>query len=141
MLNSTFDFVKQMGICYDYFMKKDETIQNYLEAIYIISLKKEKVHAIDVVNYMNFSRPTVSISLKKLEKEEYITINKKEICLTEKGKKVASLMYERHEYIAKVLMSLGVSEKQAYDDSCLVEHDLSEESFEAIKKATINKIK
>ena len=122
-------------------MKKDETIQNYLEAIHITSLEKEKVRAIDIVKYLGFSRPTVSVALKKLENEKYITIENNIISLTNKGKNVAKLMYERHEYIAKVLMSLGVSEKQAYEDSCLVEHDLSEESFIAIKKATDAKIK
>lgn len=122
-------------------MKKDETIQNYLEAIHITSLEKENVRAIDIVKYLGFSRPTVSVALKKLENEKYITIENNIISLTNKGKNVAKLMYERHEYIAKLLMSLGVSEKQAYEDSCLVEHDLSEESFIAIKKATVDKIK
>lgn len=115
-------------------MKKNETIQNYLEAIYIISLEKKKVRAIDVVNYLHFSRPTVSIALKQLENEEYIQISNNVISLLDKGKEVAIRMYERHEFIAKLLMSLGVSKKQAYEDSCLVEHDLSEESFNAIKK-------
>lgn len=122
-------------------MKKNETIQNYLEAIYIISLKKDKVHAIDIVNYLNFSRPTVSISLKRLENEGYIQKSRKEILLTDKGIIEAKKMYERHEYIAKILVYVGVDEKQAYEDSCLIEHDLSEESFNAIKNATKNIIK
>lgn len=117
-------------------MKKDETIQNYLEAIYIISLKKKKIRAIDIANYLDYSRPTVSIKLKKLEDDGFIAINNNEITLTDIGFGVAQKMYERHEYIAKILISLGVSEEQAYKDSCLVEHDLSEESFNAIKKAT-----
>ena len=116
-------------------MKKEETIQNYLEAIYIISTKKENVRAIDIVNYMNFSRPTVSIALKQLEDDKYIKLDDNNIILTEKGKKIALTMYERHEYIAKLLMKLGVDEKTAYKDSCLIEHDLSAKSFEAIKKA------
>lgn len=126
---------------YNLVMKKDETIQNYLEAIYIISLNKQRVRAIDVVNYLHFSRPTVSIALKQLEDEEYISIENNTISLTNKGREVASEMYERHEYIAKILMKLGVSKQTAYEDSCLVEHDLSEESFEAIKNATINILK
>ena len=116
-------------------MKKNETIQNYLEAIHIISLKKDRVRAIDIVNYLKFSRPTVSVALKQLENEGYILIDSNTIKLTDKGNNVAKLMYERHEYIAKILIELGVSEKQAYEDSCLIEHDLSEESFKAIKKA------
>lgn len=122
-------------------MKKDETIQNYLEAIYIIALKKDKVKAIDIVNYFNFSRPTVSVALKQIESEGYIQIKNNIITLSKLGKEVATQMYDRHVYIAKVLMHLGVSEKQAYEDSCLVEHDLSKESFEAIKKATTHLLK
>lgn len=117
-------------------MKKSETIQNYLEAIHIISLKKKTVRAIDVANYMSFSRPTVSIALKELERDGYIAVDGNNIELTDKGRNVALTMYERHEYIAKVLIKLGVDEKTAYEDSCLIEHDLSAESFEAIKKAT-----
>ena len=118
-------------------MKRDETIQNYLEAIHIISLNKENVRAIDIAKYLGFSRPTVSIALKELERDDYIRIEENNIILSEKGKEVAMMMYERHEYIARVLMKLGVDEKTAYEDSCLIEHDLSSQSFEAIKKATI----
>ena len=119
-------------------MKKDETIQNYLEAIHIISLDKDNVRAIDIANYMNFSRPTVSIALKELERDGYIEIEDNNLLLSDKGKNVAMTMYERHEYIARILMKLGVDEKTAYEDSCLIEHDLSIESFEAIKRATKN---
>ena len=116
-------------------MKKEETIQNYLEAIYIISGQKDIVRAIDVANYMNFSRPTVSIALRQLEKNQYVKIDENSITLTAKGKEGATTRYERHEYIARILMKLGVDEKTAYEDSCLIEHDLSVKSFEAIKKA------
>ena len=117
-------------------MKKEETIQNYLEAIHILSLDKDIVRAIDVANYLKFSRPTVSIALRELESEDFITVDNNEIRLTNKGLKIATSMYERHVYIAKILMKIGVDEKTAYEDSCLIEHDLSAESFEAIKKAT-----
>lgn len=122
-------------------MKKNETIQNYLETIYIISLNKNKVRAIDVVNYLHFSRPTVSVALKQLETDGFITIENNVIHLTDNGNEVAKEMYERHEYIAKILIHIGVDEKQAYEDSCLIEHDISEESFQAIKKATEKIIK
>ena len=123
-------------------MKKLETIQNYLEAILIISFRKQHVKAIDIVRYLDFKRPTVSIALKELEEDNYIKIDSnKNISLTKKGNDVASAMYERHEYIAKILMKLGVSKKTAYEDSCLIEHDLSKETFEAIKKATKNMFK
>ena len=115
-------------------MKKEETTQNYLEAIYVISLEKQEVRAIDIANYLNFSRPTVSVALKEMEKDNYISIENNSIVLTPKGKKVAEDIYERHEFIAKMLIGIGVNEEQAYIDSCLIEHDLSEESFNAIKK-------
>ena len=123
-------------ILYNQGMKRSETIQNYLEAIHIISLKKDVVKAIDVAEYCGFSRPTVSVALKELENEGYIHVENYHILLTPKGKKEAKKMYERHEYIAKLLMKLGVDEKTAYEDSCLVEHDISVRSFNAIKKAT-----
>ena len=117
-------------------MKREETIQNYLEAVYITSLDKGTVRAIDLANYLGFSRPTVSIALRQLENDGYIEVVDNAIELTEVGKNIATMMYERHEYIARILMKLGVDEKTAYEDSCLIEHDLSTESFEAIKKAT-----
>lgn len=121
-------------------MKKNETNQNYLEAIYILSLDKGAVKAIDIANYLGYSRPTVSVAIKVLEEEGFIKINQYNISLTSRGKKIAEEMYERHEYIAKVLIHFGVDKDVAYEDSCLIEHDLSDESFEAIKKAT-SKIK
>lgn len=117
-------------------MKKDETVQNYLESIYFINQKKSQVRAIDIVNFLHFSRPTVSVALKQLETQGYIKIENNIISLTNKGKKVAVSMSERHIYIANLLMKLGVKEDIAFRDSCLVEHDLSDQSFEAIKKAT-----
>ena len=128
--------VNEYYLNYNELMKKQETIQNYLEAIHIIGLNKKEVKAIDVVNYMNFSRPTVSIALKSLEKDDFIIIDNNKISLTKKGLDEATKMYERHEYIAQVLMKLGVQKDVAYEDSCLIEHDISDESFDAIKKAT-----
>lgn len=116
-------------------MKKNETIENYLEAIHIISLNKKHVKAIDIANYLGFSRPTVSIALKHLEIDGYIILDGFDVKLSEEGLKIGEAMYERHEYVAELLMSLGVSKETAYHDSCLIEHDLSDESFEAIKKA------
>ena len=117
-------------------MKREETVQNYLEAIHIVSLEKKEVHAIDIANYLSFSRPTVSIALRQLESEGFLVNNDNVITLTETGKKIAETMYERHVYIARLLMKIGVDEKTAYEDSCLIEHDLSMETFNAIKEAT-----
>lgn len=115
-------------------MKKEETLENYLEVIHILSLKRQGVKAIDVVNYLGYSRATVSVALKELEKLGYINIVKYNIFLTSNGLKIANSIYERHEILAHTLIRIGVDEKTAYNDACLIEHDLSPKSFEAIKK-------
>lgn len=122
-------------------MKTNETLENYLEAIQILSLNKQGVKAIDIAKYLKYARATVSIALKQMEKEGYIRFEKYNIFLTSKGLKIANTMYERHEYIAQILMHYGVDEKTAYEDSCKIEHDLSSKSFDAIKKATVKIMK
>ncbi len=114
-------------------MNKAETRQNYLEAIYIIFKQKGYVRAIDIAEYLGFSRPTVSIAIRQFKEEGYIDATTNEIKLSEKGIMEAKKMYERHELIADILMKLGVEKDIAYQDSCLIEHDLSDESFAAIK--------
>ena len=116
-----------------------ESGENYLEAILMISEKQKDVHAIDIVNELNFSKPSVSIMLKKLKDEGYILIDEhSHIFLTEKGKPVAVRIYERHKVLTQLLLDLGVSEEIAEEDACKIEHDLSIETFEAIKKAAIS---
>lgn len=116
-----------------------ESGENYLEAILMISEKQKDVHAIDIVNELNFSKPSVSIMLKKLKDEGYILIDEhSHIFLTEKGMPIASKIYERHKVLTQLLLDLGVSEDIAEDDACKIEHDLSQQTFEAIKKAAIN---
>ena len=110
-----------------------ETTQNYLEAIYVISLKNPHVRAIDVCEYLDFKRPTVSVAIKKLTEEGYLTVTNNVISLTEKGLEEALKTYERHETLAHIFMSLGVDKETAYRDACLVEHDLSDVTFAAIK--------
>lgn len=120
-------------------MKLLKSGEDYLETILILS-KKGNVRAIDIVNELNFSKPSVSIAMKKLKENGYIEINNSIISLTSLGYEIASNIYERHEVLAKALISLGVDEKVALDDACKIEHDLSIESFEAIKKY-INNLK
>ena len=122
-------------------MKKRETVENYLEKIYMLIEKKGNVRAIDVSNELNYSKATISIMLKKYMNEGYLIIEKNgNIALTEKGNQIAINMLERHNTIAKMLMAMGVSEKTAYEDACKVEHDLSDETFNCIKEF-YNKIK
>ena len=115
-----------------------ESGENYLEAILMVSEKQKDVHAIDIVNELNFSKPSVSIMLKKLKDEGYIEIDEhSHIFLTEKGMPIATKIYERHKILTQLLLDLGVSEEIAEEDACKIEHDLSIETFEAIKKAAL----
>ena len=89
----------------------------------------------DIANLMNFSKPSVSIALKKLRQNGYVTIDDGGyISLTDSGREIAERVFERHRLISKLLMALGVDEEVAKEDACRIEHDLSVESFEAIKE-------
>lgn len=113
-----------------------ESEEDYLERILMLSKEKTNVRAIDIANSMNFSKPSVSIALKKLKEKLYVNVDESTgyITLTESGLSIASSIYERHQMIAKLLMSLGVSEETALKDACKIEHDLSEESFSRLKE-------
>ncbi|MDE5946672.1 MAG: metal-dependent transcriptional regulator [Oscillospiraceae bacterium] len=122
-------------------MSKTETIENYLETIYMIKLKKGSVRSIDISVEMGYSKPTISVTVKRYREEGYITIdNDGYISLTEKGLEIAESTYERHNVIANILMALGVDEETAFNDSCKIEHCISEKSFQAMK-AHFNQMK
>ena len=116
-------------------MKIKESAENYLETIFVLSKKHGSVRSIDVANEMGFTKASISVAMKRLREEEYVKVdNDGNITLTDEGIKIATGVYERHQLIAKILISLGVSEETAYEDSCKIEHDLSQESFEKIKE-------
>lgn len=116
-------------------MKIHESTENYLETIYMLKSKKGNVRSIDIVNELEFTKPSVSIAMKNLRENGYITMDADGlIALTEKGTEVAEKMYERHTVISSWLIKIGVSEEAAVEDACRIEHVISEESFEAIKK-------
>ena len=116
-------------------MKRLESREDYLEKILQISQVKENVHAIDIAKEMNFSKPSVSVAMGKLKEEGLIEINKKgEISLTFSGRKIAEKTLEKHTILTKMLEFLGVSEDAAAEDACRMEHDISDETWEAIKK-------
>lgn len=116
-------------------MKIKESAENYLEAILIVKQEKGNVRSIDIANYLGFSKPSVSVAMKSFREDGYVVVDDTgDIELTEKGMKIAEKMYERHRVIARALIKLGVDEEIAYEDSCKIEHDISEESFIAIKK-------
>ncbi|WP_295209431.1 metal-dependent transcriptional regulator [Ruminococcus sp.] len=120
-------------------MQIRESAENYLETILILSQRKGKgeVRSIDIVNELEFSKPSVSVAMKNLRENGYITVNKDGyIELTDKGLEIAEKMYERHTLLSKWLITLGVDEKVAVEDACRMEHVISAESFAAIKKHT-----
>ena len=112
-----------------------ESGEDYLEAILMVSERKPEVHAIDVVNELGFSKPSVSIALKKLRESGYITIDENNhLHLTELGMNVANKIYERHKILTHILEKLGVDSENAENDACRLEHDLSDASWNAIKR-------
>ncbi|MCD7890587.1 MAG: metal-dependent transcriptional regulator [Ruminococcus sp.] len=120
-------------------MAVTEAIENYLETILILSKQTYDVHAIDICTYMGYSRPTVSIILKKMMNDGLINVNSdNHITLTDSGREVAERIYERHTIISKFLMMLGVKKETALEDACKIEHDISPKSFEALKQHYLN---
>ena len=116
-------------------MAVSEAIENYLETIYILSQRQNEVHAIDICTYLSYSRPTVSIVLRQMRENGLVTVNEdNHIHLTDEGLAIASRIYERHTVLSDMLMSLGVKQETALRDACKIEHDLSDETFEAIKR-------
>ena len=112
-----------------------KSAEDYLETIYMESLKSGAVRSIDIANALNFSKPSVSIAMKALEEQGYICRDDSRlISLTEKGLSIAREIYARHETLARCLMALGVSEGVAYEDACKIEHDLSEETFACLRR-------
>lgn len=116
-------------------MAVSEAIENYLETIYILSQQQNEVHAIDICSYLSYSRPTVSIVLRQMREHGLVTVNEdNHIFLTNEGMAIATHVYERHELLTSMLMMLGVSRETALHDACKIEHDLSDETFDAIKR-------
>lgn len=116
--------------------KADESLEDYLETILLLQKRLGQVRSIDIANEMNFSKPSVSVAMKNLREKAYITTSDNGfIALTEAGKQRAESVLERHTILSDWLISLGVSRQTALEDACRVEHDLSEESFNAIKRA------
>lgn len=116
-------------------MQLRESAEDYLETILLLSKKTGAVRSIDIVNDMGFSKPSVSVAMKKLRESQMINMDSDgHITLTEKGEQAASQVYERHSTIYDWLVGIGVSGTTAATDACRMEHVLSAESFAAIKR-------
>lgn len=120
-------------------MKIQKSAEDYLETILILYNRRGTVHAIDIANELAFSKPSVSVAMKNLRENGYITVNENnEISLTEPGRKIAETIYERHTLLSGWLMALGVDPEIAVEDACRMEHVISAESFAAIKNHVQN---
>ena len=116
-------------------MKIQESAENYLETILILQKNKGAVRSIDIVNELDYSKPSVSVAMKNLRENGYIEMdNDGFITLLPPGKEIAEKMYERHTFLSEWLTSLGVPGEIAVQDACRIEHVLSTETFEAIKR-------
>lgn len=112
-----------------------ESAEDYLERILILQEEKGEVRSIDIAHDMGYSKPSISIAMKKLKEAGLIYIDEHGfITLTKEGHVIADRVYERHTVLKKILINIGVDPKQAEKDACKVEHVISEETFEAIKK-------
>lgn len=116
-------------------MEIKESAQNYLETILMLEKSKGTVRSIDIANELDFSKPSVSVAMKNLRESGHIAVSEDgSIVLLEKGRKIANEMFERHMLISDALIALGVDEKTAIEDACKIEHVISKESFEALKR-------
>ena len=115
-------------------MNYNESSENYLETILMLSKKLPVVRAVDIANELGYKKSSVSIAMKHLREKEHITVTDAGfISLTESGRAIAEMIFERHEIITSALVSLGVPENIASEDACKLEHVISPESFEALK--------
>lgn len=114
--------------------KSEESVQDYLETILQLSKRLSCVRSIDIAHELNYSKPSVSVAMKNLKTKEYIKVSEEGyISLTSSGLEIAQSVLERHTILSKWLISMGVTPEIAMEDACKMEHDMSQESFEAIK--------
>lgn len=115
-------------------MHLNESAENYLETILILSKKQPYVRGIDIAAELNFKKSSVSVAMKNLRLKNHIAVSEEgHITLTDEGRAIAEMIYERHELLTAWLIRLGVDQKTAAEDACKIEHVISSESFEALK--------
>ena len=116
-------------------MEIHESAEDYLETILILKERSGQVRSIDIATEMNYTKPSISVAMKKLRENGYIEVNKDGfITLTASGYEIASNIYNRHKVLTDFFISLGVDQKVAAEDACKIEHDLSDETFEKIRE-------
>ena len=114
-------------------MELHESAEDYLETILILFERNGQVRSIDIVNEMNFSKPSISIAMKKLRENGYIRMDVNGlITLTDAGREIAERIYARHKLLTKVLVSIGIDEKKAAEEACKIEHDIDDETYDKI---------
>ena len=116
-------------------MERTESQENYLETILVLSTKKPVVRSVDIANELGFKKSSISIAMKNLREQEYITVTPEGyIYLTPAGQAIARAVYEKHQTITNMLINLGVPAHTAEEDACRIEHIISEDTFNAFKK-------
>lgn len=116
-------------------MGTSESAENYLETILILSKRRPVVRSVDIAEELGFKKSSVSVAMKNLREQGCITVDENgQISLTEKGRQIAESVYERHTLFTEWLIGLGVAPRTAAEDACRIEHVISEETFQAIKK-------
>lgn len=113
--------------------KSHESAEDYLENILILRERNGNVRSIDIVNEMNYSKPSISIAMKKLRTEGYVEMDLNGyITLTESGEEIAQRIYSRHRLLEKVLVAIGVDQETASEEACRIEHDINDDTYDKI---------
>ena len=119
-------------------MIKNESAENYLETILILSKKRPVVRSVDIANELGFKKSSVSIAMKHLRENNHITVTEEGfIYLTDSGMEIAQMIYTRHEILSSFLVNIGVDKEIAEEDACKIEHVISAESFDALRNYLI----
>lgn len=115
--------------------RSEESVEDYLETIYILSKRLPVVRSIDIATELGYSKPSVSVAMKNLKSKDFVTVsNEGYIFFTPKGKALASEIFERHTVLSDWLISLGVDPHTASEEACKIEHDISADTFRVLKK-------